>query len=316
MQIASVTLAAALAMFGTQNMAVPTEGDPGFLPDCLVTFIYDTNIPADLPAQQGGVITELLARENDQIAAGQVIARVDDSIERTNVEAAQARLEMAQEESENDVNVRYASAASEVHKYRLKQAMEANETVPDAYTFTELKVLELQWKQFTLQTEQAEHEQNLAAMSVRVREAEHQLAVHELQRREIKSPVDGFVVEVFPRKGAWVRAGDPVVRVVQLEKMRIEGYVTYGRLSPADVVGKPVTVSVPMLKGPEIQFQGKIDSADPIIEGGNRFRVRAEVVNQKIGQYWALMGGMTANMQIHWQSPGASSAVRAEAPTR
>ena len=69
-----------------------------------------------------------------------------------------------------------------------------------------------------------------------------------------------------------------------------------------------------MLKGPAIRFQGKIDSVDPIIEGGNRFRVRAEVINQKIGAHWALMEGMTANMTIHWQAPAA--AIRAEAPAR
>lgn len=88
---------------------------------------------------------------------------------------------------------------------------------------------------------------------------------------------------------------------MQLDRLRIEGYLQYGPISPADVDGKPVTVQVQLAKGQVGTFQGRIDSIDPIIEGGNRFRVRAEVINQKIGEHWALMGGMIANMQIHWQ---------------
>ncbi|MDD4268295.1 MAG: HlyD family efflux transporter periplasmic adaptor subunit [Pirellulaceae bacterium] len=301
MQLASIVFAAALAAFGTQNMETAAADDPGLLRDCVVTFIYDTNIPADLPAQQGGVIRSVNVKEGDHVAVDAILAQVDDSIERTNEEASIARLEMAKEEWGNDINVRYAKMASEVYKFRLKQAMEASEKVPDAYTYTELKVLELQYRQYMLQTEQAEHEQNLAGMSVRVREAEKKLASYELGRRVIRSPVEGVVVEVFPRVGAWVRAGDPIARVVQLDRLRIEGYLQYGPISPADVDGKPVTVQVQLAKGQVGTFQGRIDSIDPIIEGGNRFRVRAEVINQKIGEHWALMGGMIANMQIHWQ---------------
>jgi len=300
MQLASIVFAAALAAFGTQNMETAAADDPGLLRDCVVTFIYDTNIPADLPAQQGGVIRSVNVKEGDHVAVDAILAQVDDSIERTNEEASIARLEMAKEEWGNDINVRYAKMASEVYKFRLKQAMEASEKVPDAYTYTELKVLELQYRQYMLQTEQAEHEQNLAGMSVRVREAEKKLASYELGRRVIRSPVEGVVVEVFPRVGAWVRAGDPIARVVQLDRLRIEGYLQYGPISPADVDGKPVTVQVQLAKGQVGTFQGRIDSIDPIIEGGNRFRVRAEVINQKIGEHWALMGGMIANMQIHW----------------
>ncbi|MDD4787178.1 MAG: HlyD family efflux transporter periplasmic adaptor subunit [Pirellulales bacterium] len=247
------------------------------------------------------MIRSVNVKEGDHVAVDAILAQVDDSIERTNEEASIARLEMAKEEWGNDINVRYAKMASEVYKFRLKQAMEASEKVPDAYTYTELKVLELQYRQYMLQTEQAEHEQNLAGMSVRVREAEKKLASYELGRRVIRSPVEGVVVEVFPRVGAWVRAGDPIARVVQLDRLRIEGYLQYGPISPADVDGKPVTVQVQLAKGQVGTFQGRIDSIDPIIEGGNRFRVRAEVINQKIGEHWALMGGMIANMQIHWQ---------------
>ncbi len=61
------------------------------------------------------------------------IAQVDDAIERTNEEAAIARLDMANQEFSNDINVRLRQVASEVYKFRLKQAMEACEKVPDAY---------------------------------------------------------------------------------------------------------------------------------------------------------------------------------------
>jgi multidrug resistance efflux pump len=120
----------------------------------------------------------------------------------------------------------------------------------------------------------------------------------DVQRRQVKAPFDGVIVEVFVHEGEWVRSGDPILRVVHMDQLRVEGSLDANRITPGDVDGKDVTVS---LKGQSQEFHGKVVWASPIVEPGGRFRVRAEVANQKNGGHWLLRPGMGATMRIHWK---------------
>ncbi len=302
MQVSTMVLAAALTMFGTQNMSGAAGGRTVDVDEvCQVALIYESDIPADLPAQQGGRLLSVAVKEGDRVAVGQVLATVDNELEKKSEEVSRYRLEMANEEAENDVNVRYAQKAADVHEYRLRQVLEADHKVPQAYTESEVKTYRLQWEQFLLQKEQAEHEQKLAFMSVSVRRAEHELAQHELHRREIKAPVAGVIEDVTFVVGDWVRAGDPIAKLVQYDRLEINTFLKYGNIGPADVRGKDVTVTVELVGGRKESFYGRVDHASGTLHGG-RFKIRVEVDNKervKDSGDWMLMPGMNAKMQIH-----------------
>jgi macrolide-specific efflux system membrane fusion protein len=299
MQVSTMLLAAALAMFGTQNMSGGADQAPTILPNCTINAIHDAPVPADLPAQQGGTLKSIAVKVGDPVKKGDVLATVDDELEKLSLEVSRQRLVMAQEEADNDVNVRYADAAAGVHNYRYQMVMSAVDKVPDAYSKSEVMTYLLQANQFVLQKEQAEHEQNLARISVRVREAENKLAEHELARREIKAPVDGVIEEVKQVVGDWVRAGDPIVRLVQMDRLKINGSLPYDPLTPAAVRGKPVTVKVRLAGGREQAFAGRVDSTGSVYGRGD-FDIIVEVENQKGADGdWMLMPGMTATIEIH-----------------
>jgi macrolide-specific efflux system membrane fusion protein len=300
MQISAMMLTAALTMFGTQNMSTGADGSSIVLPDCVVDAIHNSEVPADLPAQQGGVLRSIKVKVGDQVKKGDVLATVDDELEKLSLEVSMQRLVMAQEEANNDVNVRYAKAAAGVHEFRYKMVEEAVQRVPDAYSKSEVMTYLLQANQFVLQTEQAIHEQNLAQLAVRVREAEYKLAEHELARRQIKAPVDGVIEEVIQLEGDWVRAGDPIVRLMQMDRLKINGRFTYGPLTPADVRGKPVVVTVPLARGQVGRFEGVVDSTSAKYAAGGEIAIIVEVINQRDPQSgdWLLMPGMRGEMHI------------------
>lgn len=299
MQVSTMLLTAALTVFGTQNMNAATDGAPAGLL-CEVSANYQSMVPADLPAQQGGVLRTINVKVGDQVKKGDVIATVDDELEKLTLAASEQRLAMAHAEADNDVNVRYARAAAAVYKAKYLAVEEAVERTPDAFARTERASYLLQWQQYDLQTEQAIHEQNLAGMSVRVREAENELAKHEVARRQIKAPVEGVIEEVKVFEGDWVRAGDPIVRLVQMDKLKINSHFTYGPLTPADVRGKEVLVTVPLARGRVEQFKGIVDSVSSDFGSSGEIRIIVEVVNRRdeTTNDWLLMPGMSGTMQI------------------
>ena len=297
MQVSTMLLTAALTMFGTQNMGQSAEANPTKL-RCEIKAIHDSLVPADLPAQQGGTLRNIAVKVGDYVKEGDVLATVDNEMERLSLDVSKQRLEMAREEAENDVNVRYADKASSVANFKYQTVRSAIDDVPDTFSKSEVITYLLTAEQFLLQKEQAEHEQNLARMSVRVREAEYELAKYELARREIKAPVSGVVEDVKRVVGDWVRAGDPVVRLIQLDHLKIESALPYNPLTPADVRGKPVTVWVP-LAGGTVEFKGVVDATGSDFRRGE-IRIIVEVENKKDakGDYM-LLPGMKGEMQIH-----------------
>jgi len=105
----------------------------------------------------------------------------------------------------------------------------------------------------------------------------------------------------YKNKGEWVQPGEPVLRMIRLDVLRVEGQVDPNLYSPSEIDGRPVTVEVALERGRREQFKGKIVFADPTIQSNNTYRVWAEVNNglSPDGRHWLLGPGRTATMTIH-----------------
>jgi macrolide-specific efflux system membrane fusion protein len=133
----------------------------------------------------------------------------------------------------------------------------------------------------------------------------HQAAVASaddaVARRIIAAPIDGVVVTLFHERGEWVAAGEPVVQVVRIDKLRVEGFVSATDVSPIDIAGRPVVASVHLAQRGEARFTGKVVFISPQVQAGNKYRVRAEVANRIENGQPVLRPGMTANLTIQLQ---------------
>jgi multidrug resistance efflux pump len=136
-------------------------------------------------------------------------------------------------------------------------------------------------------------------MTAEVRNAEVLAAEESIARRRIVAPFDGTVIEVYREAAEWVNAGDAVLRVVRMNRLRVDGFVNASEFNPTDVAGHRVTISIELARGRREPFEGQIVFVNPVVQVGNNYRVSAEVQNREEEGEPLLRPGMTVTMVIH-----------------
>ncbi len=288
----------------------PTGDSQLALSQCLVSLIQEVQVPA----QVAGVLVEVAVQEGMAVSTGQLLARIDDTQPMSDQQIAALKLQAAQEKAKNDISVRYAQAAAEVARIEYEQAWRANQKNPGTISETEVRRLYLAHQRAALGVEQALLDQRLAALEAKVLEAQTAAGGLEVQRRRIVSPLDGVVVKLYRRSGEWVQPGDPVVHVVRMDRLRVEGMLPAvdqrdrdGRLlsrgySPAEIDRRPVSVQVELPGGRREIFTGQVMFVSPIVQAGGQYRFWAEVENRKQADHWLLLPGLLAEVTVHLPS--------------
>jgi biotin carboxyl carrier protein len=247
-------------------------------------------------------------QENDTVEEGDILAQIDDKPAFMDMRVVWAQRKTAREQALNDIGVRFSIAAERVADADYRQNYEAAIAVPGSVSDAELRTLYLTHKKAQLGIEQAQTEQRIYGYEAERREAELDAACLGLERRKIRSPVKGVVVQVFRHRGEWVKPGDPVCQVIKMDKLRVEGMLPIAQYAPGDLDRKPVTVTieVPDRSNPrqvtirKETFQGTITFVDPVIVGGETCHFWAEVDNrQDATGHWLLRPKMQVRMTVH-----------------
>ena len=264
------------------------------LPDCLLSLDEEVQVPA----QEAGVLMKIPVREGRQVTKGELLAQIDDVLPRMQRNVAGFKLKVAEKEAGDDIGVRYASAAAKVAEAEYFQAIDANKTFDKTVPQAEVRRLLLKHREMVLSIEKAMKEQVIAALQVQVAEAELQAADANLERHRLVTPLDAEVIEIARREGEWVQEGDTVMRLLRLDRLRVEGYLDAKDYDLSEIKGRPVQVVVTLARGRQEMFSGKVVFVKPLIQTGDDFLVRAEVENRKQGDSWILGPGRTAKMTI------------------
>ncbi|MEL6107524.1 MAG: HlyD family efflux transporter periplasmic adaptor subunit [Planctomycetota bacterium] len=218
----------------------------------------DSRVPE---AQQKEAETELAVAQSryDQFRADQ-IAEIETFEKRELVNQQQSLAQISKAKSTNEVRIAAAERAEAVAKNEWSRATLAREKFVDSVSQSELDSLRLKYEQAQLERIQATFERRLdriksdadqsvargAELAADRAEVQRQVAAAQpvllqlevrakaetlalrtlaLDRHRVTAPTDGQVVEVYRRKGEWVRPGDPLFRVVNLERLRAEGFL-------------------------------------------------------------------------------------------
>jgi RND family efflux transporter MFP subunit len=247
-----------------------------------------------VPASDAGILAEINVKEGQLVEEGDVLARLRDNDIRLAVDRAKLEAEIALRKSQNDADVRYAKISTEVARKELARSLETNERFPKTVSNTELDRQRLLVEQGDLQVKQAEHEHEVAVITYEIKQNEHRTALEELERRTLTAPLRGMVVEVHRRRGEWVQPGDMVVRVVRLDRLRVEGFLA-ARHARLELVGSKVKVKVAGPDGQMAEFPGQIVFVNPEIDPLNsQVRVWADVDNAEL----KLRPGMQATVVV------------------
>ena len=252
---------------------------------------------AEVPAQEQGVLTKFFIQEGYEVKKDDPLAQIDDEQAKMSVQVQQAKLNAAEREASNDVNIRYAKAAKNVAEAELKSAKETIARVPGAVPATEIRKLELSVVQATLQIEQSTNQFEISKYQVDVSKAELDAAKLGVTRRVVKSPISGIIVEKYRNEGEWVKPGDPIVKVVYFEKLRVKTTFDINRIPLQRVLKHNAKITV--VQKPGMTFNGRVVFANPVVQSGGAYEVWIDVDNvvEKDG-FWALQPGMNAIVTI------------------
>lgn len=265
-----------------------------YLSGCVISFIDDVQVPA----RKAGVLKSIAVKEGDSVSTGDFLAQIDDEEAQVAKSGAELEVQIADAQAESSASVDAAAATVGVAQAEYEQSKEINEKSPRTISEFELRRLNLTFERAGYQTQVAELERDVAKLTRGVRAAQLQAAENELKNRRIESPLGGVVDVKLRHVGEWVSAGDPVLRIVRMDKLRVEGFLAAADVGPEEALGAKVTVTVPLARGHQATFDGRIDYFSYRVEANGTYRVRAELTNRQEAGKWVLKDGMLAEMAI------------------
>lgn len=243
-------------------------------------------------------------------------------------EVAGVRLEIAEAEASSSAAVDIASAETRLRQLELERAEKARESFRSAISGTQIDRLKTSVKKGQLEIQQAEEDVDVsrlkpaaeraavrqkeqeiqryetlvsqeqasrvvAGLSRDVQENELRIAEARLDRRYIRAPFDGVVMRVDVNSGEWVEPGTVVSRVIDLSRLRAEGFVKASAVD-RNFVGQTVRIKVQSEAQTRV-VEGRITFVSREVDPQNQEVKFYAEVNNEDGQ---LLPGMHGQLSV------------------
>lgn len=243
--------------------------------ECLI----EPNQTVEVRGSVEGVIEKVLVKRGDRVLAGQLLVELESSVERSAVETARYRAE---------TGGRLAAAENRFDFASKKQ--------------TRLQVLHSQNFVSAQVRDEAEAEKRIAESELRDAQENRELARYEyrhaqylLNRRMLRSPFNGVVMDRMLNPGDLAEAGTgrkPILKLAQVEPLRVEVVLplaTYGKLKS----GQTAEVMPEGLGG---RYAAKVAVIDSVFDSASgTFGARLEMPNYA----GKLPGGIRCRVDFH-----------------
>lgn len=262
------------------------------IPNAFVKAINNVRVPAEVE----GKITEIKVGEGFNVERGGVIAIIDDSMAALALKLKISEETEARLNAENDVNLRDAKNTAETAIAEYNSYKELGEQGAVPHWDVEKKRLEAD--RATLRIELSEMQEEISGTQYQAKQYERQLAELEVDRRQVTAPFAGYVENRIAQLGEWVQPGSPILQLVQLDRLRVEGYIDGFSNRGAAVRGTPVSIEVLVSSGTTRQLTGKIGFVSSEMDVNRRYRVWADIDNVQEGGDWVIKPGMRAMITL------------------
>lgn len=235
-------------------------------------------------------------------------------------------VEIAERKADSDFRLQAAEQAALAAKVELDRATAAHSRFPDSVSQSEIDGLALAYRRLQFESQQAALDRQLDSLAARVEQAAalqletaknaaqwnvaksrldqkilrlradligHHVeqAKHLVWKHRILSPLDGVVAEVFRRPGEWVQPGDAILRIVRLNRLRAEGFLSAQQASVLRAMaaqgGPPATATLSWTNsaGEPTILPATVSFVSPevdVINGQVRFWVEFENPHQQV----------------------------------
>lgn len=200
--------------FASEGAALDAAPSGGF--DCMIS----PNEVIDISSPITGIIAEIPVERSDTVEAGQVLIRLDGTVETAAVRVARAR-------AVRKVDIQASQASLELDTQRKARAerLFAN----NALSLDQRQEVVAEAALSVLEVKRAKEDQRLALLQLRQAQAA-------LDRRTILSPVSGIVVDRLMSPGEVVDE-ETVLRIAEVDPLRVETLLPsshFGRIERGD----------------------------------------------------------------------------------
>ncbi len=246
----------AIALLSLACARLPAADAPLPVLDCIVQPSEIIDVGSGAP----GVVEAVLPRRNERVDSGDIIARLESGVEQASAELARARAE-----SKTEIRLRQATAAFGQRTQKRNQALRKTAAVSAHELDQSTTETRIAW----MQVKQARENRHIA-------ELEYQRALAALERRVIRSPVDGVVMQRFKSPGEYVD-NEPLMRIARLNPLHVEVIVPVEYLGRIDA---GMSADVTLAAGPDGPFQASVESVDRVADAASAtYGVRLSLPN-------------------------------------
>ena len=222
--------------------------------------LIEPYVVVEVGSEVPGVIDSMNVDRGDVVSAGQVLATLRSGVEKASLALAKTRAEM-------EWNIKAKKAAlglAQRNSKRTRDIFESN-------AFAEQK-----WDEIKTQEILAEAQLDEAIDQKRLYELEFKQAVEVVNRKIVRSPVAGVVMELFLLKGEYVE-DKPILKIAQIDPLNVEVVLSveyYGSVK----VGMHGIVKPESSVGGE--YEAIVTIVDKVIDAASgTFGVRLEISN-------------------------------------
>ncbi|HVA27266.1 MAG TPA: efflux RND transporter periplasmic adaptor subunit [Candidatus Baltobacteraceae bacterium] len=262
----------------------------------------------DIVARTSGLVTGLSTYTGDRVAAGQVVARLDEPELQSDANAALAAAESAQNgavASENSASAMSADVTATRAKYtywtrelvRERSLLEQGAVSPQEYESERAQMISAQATLDSARANASAAQAQAMAMREQVAAARSNAQSKELLAgyATVVVPSDGIVVKRLVDPGVYVAVGTPILRVATIDPLRLQAQVAQQDLNGI-AVGTPFDAT---LDGGRI-MHGRVSSISPIVDSSTHTATVEAIVRNSGDSYEP---GGYARVVFHLQAP-------------
>jgi RND family efflux transporter MFP subunit len=242
--------------------------------ECLI----EPNQVVEIRSSVEGIIEKVDVKRGDRVKVGEALVKLESSVEKATVEMAKYRSQMKGRIASSKNRLEFATKklkrAQELQKQNFVSAQAADEAE------AEKRIAEAELQDATENQELAKRD--------------YQHAIDLLNRRTLRSPLNGVVVDRLLNPGDLAESGTgrkPILKIAQIDPLLIEVALpleAYGKLR----VGMTGMVTPEGLKG---RYPAKITVVDSVFDAASgTFGVRLEMKNRKA----AIPGGIRCQVEF------------------
>ena len=231
----------------------------------------------ELSTREEGVLEEVLVKRGDIVRKGQVVAKLESSLETIALDFAEARAQM-----KGDVESKQAAL-----DYMLRQRDRITELFEDkAISFNDKDKADTDVRL-------AETELQVALDNQRLMQIERDRSARRLDLRSIRSPVDGVVVEILlvPGESVEDRAREIMV-IAEVDPLNVEIILPAEEFGSVEV-GSTADIT-PLLQGESVRSANVVVVDRTIDAASDTFGVRLQLENSD----YAIPGGIRCDIDF------------------